>query len=362
MYMGDKPVNSKGYLQANESGDDDDEDEDWNVYDDFNNVRPLSSSAGLSGLQSHDQGYWDATPNKEAPETPYSDYPKRQSLLPQEAFGFDARNTNPRTSFPISMREIDTNANRNSGHLAANEAGSGIELITVPALGAEYTKEEMRQMTRKQKKKNKRSAKKAQVAKWAKGEERACGWLTPRLAVFLAFIFFCLLGVCLFFVIPRVPTFALLTTDPLEAVPDGASMLIHHSPTNFSMDMNLNLRADNGGGWITTKASEIKVQVTDIKTTKKVGEGTLNDFSFPGRKRTVFKMPVSFSYVSLNATGDETFLDFYHACGHKYDNTARPTLNLGISLTMKVKGLIGTKGTSTQISNVACPFELQNFQ
>lgn len=170
---------------------------------------------------------------------------------------------------------------------------------------------------------------------------------------------FCSLGVTLFFVVPRVPTIAFLSTDPLQAVPDSSSMSTHYFPTNFSMTMNLNLRGDNTAGWIPSHASSMKVEVRELTTQKKIGEGTMNDMTFPGRGKKVFQLPVDFSYRSLNATGDSTFTAVHNACGHKYANTPRPNLVLGVKLSMNIAGLVGTKSSSTNI-NTPCPFELQN--
>lgn len=81
--------------------------------------------------------------------------------------------------------------------------------------------------------------------------------------------------------------------------------------------MNVNLRADNTAAWIPTKLTEMTMKVTDIRTSKVVGEGSLKEQSFAAKKRTVFKFPVSFAYGSINATGDETWLHWINACGPK---------------------------------------------
>jgi hypothetical protein len=81
------------------------------------------------------------------------------------------------------------------------------------------------------------------------------------------------------------------------------------------MDMKINLRADNTGGWVPTKVKTMQMTVYDITTSKQVGEGTLKGQSFPGRKQTTFQFPVSFSYASINATGDATWLEWINACG-----------------------------------------------
>lgn len=142
-------------------------------------------------------------------------------------------------------------------------------------------------------------------------------------------------------------------------MPNGASMTTNYFPTNFSMTMDLNLRGDNTGGWIPSRASSMKVEVRELTTYKQIGEGKMNDMTFPGRSKKVFKLPVNFEYRSLNATGDPTFIAVHGACAHKYPNTPRPNLLLDVKLSMNIAGLIGEKTSSTTI-NTACPFELQN--
>ncbi|GAK65666.1 uncharacterized protein PAN0_009c3884 [Moesziomyces antarcticus] len=367
-----RPANSNGYARAPDNDhhdDDDDEDEDWNVYDDFNMTRPMPQRTSTSGLASQSDAYWDAS-KASLIDTPYADTPgNRKSLLPSEAFGFDVRNADPRRSMiastaPNRMSTFSAGGAPNaiSGVGPQHADSTGIELITVPALGNEYTKEELRDMTRSSKRRRKRTARTKRCSLWVSGQDHLWGWLSPRVAVFLAFFILASLGVLLYFVIPRVPTFAILTTNPVVAIPNGASMQVNRSPTNFSMDMGFNLRASNRGGWIASHARDIKMQVTDLNTYRTVGKGQLDNLSFKARGNTLFQMPVHFSYVSINTTGDQTWQDFYTACGPNIQGQSRPTLNLAIQLSMDIAGLIGRKATNTQINNVACPFTLQSYQ
>lgn len=73
------------------------------------------------------------------------------------------------------------------------QGADGIELITVPALGAEFTDEEARQMRKPHKRRSKIQARKKKIGsatgKWTSGEHKLFGWLSPRVAVFMAFGF-----------------------------------------------------------------------------------------------------------------------------------------------------------------------------
>ncbi|KAJ1035272.1 hypothetical protein NDA13_000692 [Ustilago tritici] len=363
-----RTTNAYGYAPAPNHDDDvdDDEDEDWNVYDDFNMTRPVPHRRSTSGLASQNDAYWDAS-KPSLVGMPYTDVPgNRKSLLPSEAFGFDVRNADPRRS----IIQPNSGANRNS-HYSNTVSGmgpqhadstTGIELITVPALGNEYTKEELRGMTRGSKRRRKRTQRRKRCQLWVSGQDHICGWLSPRLAVLVVFFILVSLGVMLYFVIPRVPTFAILSTNPVTAIPNGASMQVNRAPTNFSMDMGFNLRADNRGSWIPTHAQDLKMEVTDLNTYKLVGKASMDGITFKGRGSTVFQFAVHFSYASLNVSGDQTWQDFYTGCGPNYPGQSRPSLNLGVKLTMRIRGLIGRKQTYTQLGGVACPFTLQAYQ
>lgn len=345
-------TNMQGYARANEEevDADADEDEEWNVYDDFNMTRPAAYRMSTASTRDWDREK--ASPSQE----------KRASLLPSDAFGFDVRNADPRRS----IVHHDAGARRSavvSGLGPAHADGTtGIELVTVPALGTEYTKEELKGMTSASRRSRKRSSRSHSWRMWVSGQDHLCGWLSPRVAVFAAFFVLAGLAVLLYFVIPRVPTFAILAAAPVTAVPNGASMNIHRSPSNFSMDMDMNLRADNKASWVSISLTSMQMEVTDLTTSKLVGKGTLPSLHLPGRKQTMFKFPVHYSYVSLNTTGDQTWQDFYTACGPTIQGTTRPTLNLALKISMKISGLVGTKLTYTQIGNVVCPFTLQNDQ
>lgn len=376
-----RPIHSNGYTRApgeehHADEDDDDDDQDWNVYDDFNMTRALAhgSSTSALALASQKDAYWDAS-KPSLLETPYSDTPaNRKSLLSSEAFGFDVRNADPRRSVVQHHPTHAAGANRNSQFSSAPpnaisgmgpqhaDSTTGIELITVPALGTEYTKEELRDMTRVSKRRRKRSHRKKRCQLWVSGQDHLWGWLSPRVAVFIAFFVLLALGIMLFFVIPRVPTFAILSTNPVTAIPNGASMKVSQSPTNFSMTMGFNLRANNRNGWIPTHATDLTLEVTDLSTYQKVGKGSMESISFAARTNTPFNFAVEMSYVSLNASGDQTFQNWYQGCGAHYEGSTRPTLNVALKLGMNVRGLIGRKTTSTQISNVVCPFTLQAYQ
>lgn len=183
----------------------------WNVYDDFNNNSAAAATAasaaptpslhagGDAGYYSHEKQSMDAmsTPGL----TPFSDYPsaargqRNSTLLTADAFGFDVQNADPRHHDASAAAGGPPLHSADSHHVPGHDPDkneSGIELITVPALGQEFTKEEMSQMRRPYKRKVKAARRKDRAARWGKGDYKIWGWLNPRIAVLLAF-FSCIL-------------------------------------------------------------------------------------------------------------------------------------------------------------------------
>jgi hypothetical protein len=182
------------------------------VYDDFNNAAPLSAAgsrsmiAGVTGAgggaasagRPSGDGYW--SPQGGSRNARNS---RGSALLDASAFGFDAQTSDPRVVGDQPMPSSPSYAYGGNyggyaaappdtpGSYAGKETGEGIELITVPALGTEYTDEERRMMKGRERRKSKLAKKKNRIGrstgKWARGETKLCGWLSPRLAVFLAF-------------------------------------------------------------------------------------------------------------------------------------------------------------------------------
>lgn len=233
---------------------DESEDEGWNVYDDFNNASAMNtfdtpedktsmgSDAGYFAKNAYGGGYGQSpmdTPPPVTRQVPPGTQ-RNSTLLRPESFGFDVQHADRRHPSVLAAQAMHEGA----GHVAESHAvpttgdnkgagESGIELITVPALGQEYSKDEMKRMSRQHRRKTKANRRKEKVSRWGKGEHKICGWLSPRWAVVIGFFFLVFLGVGLYFVIPRVPGLAFSTTAPLVAVPNSASMVTHYSPTNF---------------------------------------------------------------------------------------------------------------------------------
>jgi hypothetical protein len=164
------------------------------VYDDFNNARPKAaerSSATLNRQSMLSPGgsgeyYRDATYEREEGGKGTLQQ-KRHTLIPSGAFGFDARNGDPQ--YMTSVDQAATSPyNYSSERLKDEERDpKGIELITVPALGAEYTNEEIKAMKKPHKRRNKARSNREKAQKWVKSDNQYFGCLNPRTAVFVLF-------------------------------------------------------------------------------------------------------------------------------------------------------------------------------
>lgn len=181
---------------------------------------PLSSYAHASPLSaSKTLGH----PNENRLEQPRNHdnrQSKRQSLLPAYSFGFDVQNGTPKSSKILGSTTFDYTMHNEMPCYDTTKRSEGVELITVPALGAEYTGDEIKAM-----KKSRRFSR--QVTENGKIRDAVCKlWkteskVTCRNAVIFAFAFFvwyveiaelakknnCVFstGILLYFVIPRVP-------------------------------------------------------------------------------------------------------------------------------------------------------------
>jgi hypothetical protein len=157
---------------------------DWNVYDDFNNKRPIS--AGLMNQSPSYRTVQDVGDEEKGIETSKKQQ-HRQTLIPSDAFGFDARNGDPNMMTPDEQKRHSYEDSTERLHYQAKDAG-GIELVTVPALGSEFTKEEVKAMKKPYKRKRKAREAGSNARRWVKTDDRYCGCLSPIAAVFTIFI------------------------------------------------------------------------------------------------------------------------------------------------------------------------------
>jgi hypothetical protein len=293
-----------------------DENEAWDVYADFNNAGPRYSSAfGQTGTTG--QGY--------------------RQLQPQ----------------PLISKVDET----------ASMSGP-VEMVTVPALGPEWKRSEMRDMT-KAGRREKRTEGRMQIWKaWNRDQRGICfPWLTRRVFVFILFGLCTAIGIVIAICLPRVPTFAFADTRPITnatgSFANSIPTIFSRAPTNFSFPAFASLEVDTQGNYLPLTFSHLSAQIFDLDTGRQVGTGDLGRKTFPAKSYPIFTLPLNFTYIALNDT-DQTWTNWYNSCKNKalYTDGVRPALKFQLVLNMQIAGLIGQKAASTTITNADCPVEL----
>lgn len=111
------------------------------------------------------------------------------------------------------------------------------------------------------------------------------------------------------FTIPRVPSFTLITANPLvnatgpfaTAVPT----IFSRSPTNFSFPAFASLRFDTTNSFLPVQFTHISASVFDLDTNKQVGTGSTARSSLPAQSFPAILLPLNFTYFTSN-TSDQT--------------------------------------------------------
>ena len=111
----------------------------------------------------------------------------------------------------------------------------GVELVTVPALGAEWKADELKAMTKRGRREAKNDERQRKWKDWNRDNTACCGgYVTRRRVVWGLFGTIIVVGVLLAFMIPRAPPFAFIGNSPLVAVDGGSFEYTRIPPANFS--------------------------------------------------------------------------------------------------------------------------------
>ncbi|KAF8645181.1 hypothetical protein AX16_008008 [Volvariella volvacea WC 439] len=288
----------------------------WDVYADFNNTGPRYSSA--FGNLKQDNGY-------------------RQISTPAS---------------PMIKEEDIVTHNGN------------VEMVTVPALGPEWQKDEMRKMTKAGRNEGKWESRKEKWRAWNRGQTGMCGrHCTRRTFAFTMFGLCAAIALVLGFTIPRVPAFSIHNSTPLltatddwgDAVPVGFS----RAPANFSFPAYAYLEVNTDSNWLPLTFNSIHAQVFDMDTTRLVGTGDIGRLTLPAKTFSQLHFPLNFSYLATNDS-DQTWKNWYESCRNRalYSDGVRPSLKFRLHIEMSIAGLPKKASTSTQVNNAECPIEL----
>ncbi|KAJ7068985.1 hypothetical protein B0H15DRAFT_925890 [Mycena belliarum] len=272
----------------------------------------------------------------------------------------DFNNAGPRYSSAFGQQ--DTGYQSLSGTSKAVESTGPVELVTVPALGAEWKKSELRDMTKAGKREKKAESRKQLWRDWTRGN-RGAKWMTRKLMVFVCFgvivIIAVVIGVCL----PRVPSFALSNDNPLgNATGDwGAAIPAKFSriPANFSFPAFANLQVDTDSNYLPLNFKHLRARIFDLQSGFLIGSGDLGHKTLPAKSFPDIQIPLNFTYVATNDS-DITWANWYNACQNRGRVTGgkRPGVGFRLELNMVIMGLPGSYGSSTQVASAPCPIEL----
>ncbi|KAJ7599974.1 hypothetical protein C8J56DRAFT_846601 [Mycena floridula] len=248
---------------------------------------------------------------------------------------------------------------------AETAAASGpVELVTVPALGPEWQRSEMRDMTKAGRREKKADSRRERWKAWNRDKSGMCGgYLKRKTVVFIVAAVVVILVILLIFTLPRVPSFSFDSAHPLAAATGAfnASVPIAFSPApaNFSFPAFANLQLDTGSSFLPLRFTHLKAQVFDLNTGRLVGTGDLGHKTVPAKSFPVVQVPITFGYAATN-TSDQTWANWHNACINKLNqpNGTRPGVDFRLVVSMSLVGLIGSHSDSTQITNAACPIEL----
>jgi hypothetical protein len=270
-----------------------------------------------------------------------------------------------------------------------------VELVTVPALGAEWKTSELREMTKSGKREVRNEKLAAKWRSFRRDENGFCGikWLTRRLFVIILFGVCCVVGIILAFTVPRVPGFAINANTPLTG---GNNVVFSRTPANFSFDTKLNLQVDTNSNFLPLHFNSIHAQVFDSDTNKQIAAGDLSGTTLPAKAFSPVTFPLTFNFTAVNDT-DQTctpfcaslFLVLEHDTCHiglnVYDACRNPqnvppgqtpprafvdlfyerlltlspaALKFRVILKMFIAGLVQNPTASASINSAPCPFQL----
>ncbi|CAE6472437.1 unnamed protein product [Rhizoctonia solani] len=273
----------------------------------------------------------------------------------------DFNNQGPKYATPF-QQDNGYRAIRDPAGGSQASAANQVELVTVPALGAEWKASELRDMTKAGRSEARAEERRRKWREFNRDQRGLCGihWAKRTTLVWVVFLLCTVIGVMLAILIPRVPSFGFLGDMPLNATSDGGNPQFSRIPANFTFDALVSLQVNtNGQVVLPLHFNNIRATIYEVESARQVASGDLGGYTVPAKTYAEIKVPVTFSYEAAN-TSDVTWTKFYDACKNKAQVTGgkRPSLQLRLVLELSIAGLIGKPTAGTQINDAACPIEL----
>jgi len=239
-----------------------------------------------------------------------------------------------------------------------------VEMVTVPAFGPEWTKNELRDMSKSGRAEDRAYNRNLAWKEWSNDRSGLFGrkWLTRKVITWSFFGLCILIAISLAIFLPRPPSFSSNPNSPLVAQ-QGSNVpkpsFITGPLANFTFPAVLDLEMNTNGNIIPIHMNNIHTEIYLIDTNKPIATGDTGAFNRAPGKSHPLNIDVTFDYSADNST-DETWTKVHNACRSAtlYSSGSRPGLNILIVLTMSIRGLIGHSRSATSISNVNCPIQL----
>ncbi|KAF8334684.1 uncharacterized protein EI90DRAFT_3049835 [Cantharellus anzutake] len=253
---------------------------------------------------------------------------------------------------------------RRYDEMASTTSDGPVEMVTVPAFGPEWRKDELWAMSTRGRAEERSYRRGLAWKEWTSDRRGLFGkkWLTRKVIVWFTFGLVILIAVSLALFLPRVPSFGSNPNSPLTTQ-QGSNVPVpsftNGPVANFTFPAALDLEMDTGGNIIPIHINNIHAEIYLIDTNKLIATGDTGGFTRSPGKTKQLNIDVRFNYAADN-TSDQTWALVHNACKSStfYPSGNRPGLNLFILLTLHIRGLINPPRTSTSISNVNCPIEL----
>lgn len=230
------------------------------------------------------------------------------------------------------------------------------EMVSVPVLGPEWTKSELRGISGRGKNDRKRDKRTKNWRAWNRDQKGCCGisWLTRTVFVFAFFFFLAALIVTLVFTIPRPVKFEFYQPEPLSIKND--TIVFSRTPANFSFDAELQLMADASSSFVPVQI-QADATVLDLRTSKVIARGSLARRTLKHEANLPIRFPVTFEYAAVN-TSDPTWDYMYKACQHRWPGIERGDIELRVEVKQSIVGVVGHPISASSVHSVPCPAEL----
>ncbi|CCM03733.1 uncharacterized protein FIBRA_05879 [Fibroporia radiculosa] len=239
-----------------------------------------------------------------------------------------------------------------------------VELVTVPALGPEWSKSEMHTNMNRERREEALLSFGQKWRSWNRNERGVCGsFFTRRQATYILFGLCIAVGVVIGVCLPRVPSMSFATSNPVSAATGSFNksvpVIFSRTPANFSFPADVSVQFDTSSAIIPIQVSSFSAVVTDLESGNQVGTGSRGGMSMPAKAFPMVQMPINFTYVATNSS-DITWASWYNACRDPAlnANDTRPPLRFNLQLDMSIVGLIGKKSMSAAATAAECPITL----